>query len=95
MTDSIWGTVATIIDEKTFEINVTHRERNNKNQYGDVERVRIKEIEVPGVPQDASERSKDVLEQNLKGKFVMCGVLQRNDEGYLVSKVSISGVGGY
>ena len=94
MADVIWGTVTNILDGNTFEINVTHREKGNKEQYQDTERIKINKIEVPQVPSNATDRSKDILEHNLKGKFVRCDIQQHSDEGYL-SNVSLSGIGGY
>ena len=94
MVDVIWGTVTNIFDENTFEINVTHREKNNKERYEDIERIVIMEIEVPQVPNNTTDRSKEILERNLKEKFVRCDIQQRSDQGYL-AKVSLSGIGGY
>lgn len=95
MADVIWGTVSSILDENTFVINVTQWERTNKAQYGPSEQVRIIKIEVPEVPESAGERSKDKMEQNLKGRFVRCEVKQRDDNGYLLSKVKHAVLGGY
>lgn len=94
MADVIWGNVTNILDGNTFKINITHRDSGNKGEYVDSERIRIKEI-VPEIPNNPEDRSKNVLERNLVGKFIRCDVQQRDDNGYLVSKVSLSGIGGY
>lgn len=94
MTDVIWGTVTNILDANTFEINVTHREQGNKEQYQGIQKIIITEIEVPEVPNSSSSRSKEILERNLKEKFVRCDIEERSNGAYR-AKVSLSGIGGY
>ncbi|MFQ5940367.1 MAG: hypothetical protein ACE5KA_01535 [Nitrososphaerales archaeon] len=95
MRDMIWGTVTNILDGNTFEINVTHREKNNKERYQDTESIKIEKIEVPQIPRNIADRSKDKLESYLRGKFVLCKIYQRSADGYLLAEVSLSGIGGY
>lgn len=95
MTDIIWGIVKTILDPSSFEISVTHRKDDNKNNYEDVEKIRFSETDIVTIPADPNQRTKEVVEQNLKDLFVKCEISNRNNEGYLVAKVSHSGQGGY
>ena len=37
MNDIVWGTVTKVIDNNKFEMNVTHRKDENKNDYADNE----------------------------------------------------------
>lgn len=61
----------------TFEMYVTHFRKDNKEEYGKVERIMISKIDNPDSPQ-YEERSQHDLEQALKGKFVTCNVQFRD-----------------
>lgn len=95
MTDIIWGVVKTILDPNSLELSVTHRKNNNKNNYDDMEKIRFLETDIVTIPVDPNQRTKEVLEQNLKDLFVKCEVENRDSDGYLVAKLSHSGQGGY
>ena len=95
MSDIIWGTVAKIISNNSFEMNVSHQKDTNKDSYQDIEEINFTEIDIPSIPVDEKSRSVQQIEENLKDKFVKCEISGRNSENSLVCVVSHSGAGGY
>ncbi|NND87184.1 MAG: hypothetical protein HKM23_07690 [Nitrosopumilus sp.] len=95
MSDIIWGNGNQILSNDSFEISVTHRKDGNKDNYSDVEKIRITEADVPGLPQNVAERTEEVMKSCLIDAFLKCEIISRDDSGVLSSKVSHSGVGGY
>ncbi len=89
MTDTIKGPVVNIVDGDTFEMNVTHIGKDNKNKYRDKERIRIAEIDAPEIGRPGSKRSTDLLKRKLKGKVVRCYVQARDTYGRVVAKVKV------
>ena len=61
----------------TFEMQVTHYRKDNKEQYDKVERIMIAKVDNPDNPQ-YEEKTKTQLEQALKGRFVTCNVQYRD-----------------
>ena len=47
------------------------------------------------IPVDENLRTIEQIEQGLKDKFIKCEISSRNDQNYLICKVSHSGAGGY
>ena len=70
MADTIRDLVTKIVDGDTFDMDVTHVGKRNKNNYSDDEHVHIANIDAPEFSSPAGQRSKDKLEGNLKGKDV-------------------------
>lgn len=95
MTDIIWGNVGNVVSGEIFELNVTHKKDSNKNDYGEVEKIKFTDTDVVTIPQDPKDRSKEMVEQNIGGMFVKCEIKERDNDGNLVSFVSHSGQGGY
>ena len=95
LTDIIWGVVKTILGPSSFELSVTHRKDDNKNDYSDIEKVRFSETDIVTILQDPNQRTKELTEQNLRDLFVKCEIENRDGEGFLIGKVSHSGQGGY
>ena len=81
MTDTIRGPVTKIVDGDTFDMDVTHVGKKNRNKYKDEERVRIADIDEPELSSPAGQRSKAKLERKLKGKDVRCYVQSRDTYG--------------
>ena len=93
--DVIWGNVGRILSGQIFELSVTHRKDDNKKDYADVEKIKFTGSDVPTIPQDPNECTKESLEQNIAGMFVKCEVSEKSQDGCLISFVSHSGQGGY
>lgn len=79
MGDGIGGPVIGCLTGDTFEMFVTHYRKDNKEQYGKIERVTIAKVDNPDDPQ-YEERSVDDLNRALKGKFVTCNVQYRDQK---------------
>jgi hypothetical protein len=77
MGDGIGGPVISCLSGNTFEISVTHFRKDNKEEYGKVERIVIAKVDNPDDPQYEEKTVYD-LERTLKGKFVTCNVQYRD-----------------
>ena len=77
MGDGIGGPVLNCLSGDIFEISVTHFRKDNVEQYDKIERIKIAKVDDPDNPQ-YEERSKEDLEQALKGRFVTCNVQYRD-----------------
>ncbi|MYB47530.1 MAG: hypothetical protein F4W68_02175 [Cenarchaeum sp. SB0661_bin_35] len=95
MGDIIWGNGSAALSNNTFVLNVTHRKNENKNNYTDSEKIIITSAELPGMPHDISDWTKELLDASVAGAFLKCEVKGRNESGTLLGKVSHSGAGGY
>lgn len=95
MSDIIWGNGAEVISPTLFVLNVTHRKDGNKDTYADTEKIEITDADVPGLPQNRSEWTKDILSSCTKEAFLKIEVDRRDSSGVVMGKVSHSGVGGY
>jgi endonuclease YncB( thermonuclease family) len=89
MIDIIRGPVINIVDGDTFDIEVTHIRKENKNKYNDKERIRIEDIDEPELSSPDEKRSKDKLEKKLKGKEVLCFIVNLDSYGQIVADVEI------
>lgn len=89
MLDTVRGPVIHIIDGDTFDITVTYTGKNNKYDYNDQERIRIANIDEPELNTPSGQRSKDELEQKLKGREVRCYIHSRDEYKRLVSDVKV------
>ncbi|MFY9301296.1 MAG: hypothetical protein WAO91_08925 [Candidatus Nitrosotenuis sp.] len=76
MGDGIGGPVIGCLSGNTFEMAVTHFRKDNKEEYGKVERIMIAKVDNPDDPYQ--ERTPDDLVLALKGKFVTCNVQYRD-----------------
>jgi hypothetical protein len=95
MTDIIWGNGSEILSPDSFILNVTHRKNGNKENYSDVEKIKIIQADIPGMPQNQSEWNNEILAQCTKDAFLKCEIESRDASGMILAKVSHSGVGGY
>ena len=95
MADIIWGNGKMVLSKNSFEISVTHRKDGNKQDYSDVEKIRIAEADVPGLPHNEEDRTEDIMKSCLIDAFLKCEIFSKEDSGILSAKVSHSGVGGY
>ena len=95
MTDIIWGNVGNALSGQIFELNVTHRKDGNKNDYSDIEKIKLQGSDIVTIPADPNECTKEMIEQNIAGMFVKCEIKEKDADNCLVSFVSHSGQGGY
>lgn len=95
MVDIIWGNGFEVISINSFKIKVTHRKDGNKNNYSEIELVKITEADLPGLPVDQKNWTIDSLKKSIVDAFLKCEIKERNPDGELIVKVSHSGVGGY
>lgn len=77
MGDGIGGPVIACLSGNTFEMSVTHFRKDNKEEYGNIERIVIAKVDNPDDPQYEEKTVQD-LERVLKGKFVTCNVQYRD-----------------
>ena len=77
MGDGIGGPVMRCLSGNAFEMSVTHFRKDNKEEYGTVERVIIAKVDDPKNPQ-YQEKTTEELQQALKGRFVTCNVQYRD-----------------
>jgi len=95
MTDIIWGNGAQVISKESFVLNVTHRKNGNKSNYSDSEKIQITSADLPGFPHEKKDWNHEILLNCIKEAFLKCEVDKRDENGFLLAKVSHSGVGGY
>jgi hypothetical protein len=95
MTDIIWGNGSEILSPNCFILNVTHRKNGNKQSYSDVEKIKIVQADIPGLPQNESEWNNEILGKCTHEAFLKCEIQSRDESGFILAKVSHSGVGGY
>ena len=93
--DIIWGNVGNVLSGQLFELNVTHKKDGNKGEYSDIEKIVILETDFMSLPADATQSTKEQIEENLAGVFVKCEIKDKEGDGALKSIVSHSGQGGY
>lgn len=93
--DIIWGNVGKVLSGQIFELNVTHKKNANKNDYSEIEKIKVIQTDIMSLPVDLNECTIEQLEQNLGGSFVKCEIKNRENDGTLKSVVSHSGQGGY
>ena len=79
MGDGIGGPIINCLSGNIFEMSVTHFRKDNKEEYGKIERVVIAKVDDPNEPQ-YEEKTKEELERALKGKFVSCNVQYRDSK---------------
>lgn len=93
--DIIWGNVGKVFSGQIFELNVTHKKDGNKDDYSEIERIKIIQTDIMSLPTDPNEYTKEQIEENLAGSFVKCEIKEKENDGTLTSVVSHSGQGGY
>lgn len=79
MGDGIGGSVISILTNNAFEMLLTHHRKDNKEEYGNTEKIIIAKIDNPDNPQ-YEEKSREDLERTLKGRFVTCNVQYRDSK---------------
>ena len=95
MNDIIWGIATKILSNKSFEMDVTHQKEENNLTYSEKEIIEFTETDIMSIPADENLRTIKQIEKGLKHKFIKCEISSRNDQNYLICKVSHSGAGGY
>lgn len=93
--DIIWGNVSEILSPELLKLEVTHQKDSNKEDYAQTEQIYMKSVDIFSIPENPSERSIDVVKENLDGRFVKCEIENKDPNGNLVAIVSHSGQGGY
>ena len=93
--DIIWGNGTSVLSNNSLVLNVTHQKNGNKEKYNEIEKIRITEADLPGLPQNDSEWSEESLKTSILDAFLKCEINSRDESGILLAKVSHSGVGGY
>lgn len=95
MTDIIWGNGSEVLSSDSFVLKVTHRKNGNKNNYSDLEKVKLLSADLPGFPNDKNNWDSEKLKNCVIDSFLKCEVDKREEGGLLLARVSHSGVGGY
>jgi endonuclease YncB( thermonuclease family) len=85
----IRGPVTNVIDGDTFDIQVTHVGKKNKNEYNDNERIRIAGIDAPELGTEEGKKAKNSLMKKISGKEVRCNVKSRDTYSRIVADVEI------
>ena len=95
MADIIWGNGNNIISTESFQLDITHRKDGNSEKYNDIEKIIISSVDLPGLPDNKLEWTKENLQNVIVGAFLKCEINSKNPEGDLIAKVSHSGAAGY
>ena len=95
MPDIIWGNGKNIISKDSFELTVTHRQNGNSEEYQDIVKIIISDVDLPGLSDNKSSWKIDDLQKVIVGSFLKCEIDSKTSEGDLRSKVSHSGAAGY
>lgn len=89
MVDIIHGLVMNVIDGDTFVMHVKRIGTNNKESYGEIERIRIAGIDTPELGSSAGQAAKSALERKLNGKEVKCYIQARDKYGRIVAEIEV------
>ena len=89
MTDTIRGPVIEVITGDTFKLRVTHIGQNNKEEYDNLEIVKIADLDAPELNVPEGKKAKEALERKLKDKQVRCYVQTRDKYGRVVAEYEI------
>ncbi|HAK89411.1 MAG TPA: hypothetical protein DHV16_02830 [Nitrospiraceae bacterium] len=89
MFDTIRGSVSSVIDGDTFDMNISHVGNHNRYKYNSIERVRLADIDKPELNTISGQRSKLLLQLKLLSKEVRCLIQARDEYGRVVAKVHI------
>ena len=55
MLDTIWGNGNNIISKNKFQLDVTHRKDGNTENYQDIVKIIISDVDLPGLSDNKSE----------------------------------------
>jgi endonuclease YncB( thermonuclease family) len=84
MSETISGTVQTVIDSNTIELKVMSRGKDNRKNFKDLEQIKISNINnISGLG------SIKTLEDILPGMVVRCTVHSRDEKGRVVADIMI------
>ena len=89
MADTIRGRVTDVVDGDTFDMEVTHADKKNTDEYNPEERVRIAGVDSPELDTEEGKKAKKSLEKKLSGKEVRCTVQTRDTYGRIVADVQV------
>ena len=95
MPDIIWGNGKNVISKDSFELTVTHRQNGNSEEYQDIVKIIISDVDLPGLSDNESEWTKENLQKVIVNAFLKCEINSKTPEGDLIAKVSHSGAAGY
>ena len=95
MPDVIWGNGKNVISKDSFELTVTHRQNGNSEEYQDVVKIIISDVDLPGLSDNKSNWEIDDLQKVIVDSFLKCEISSKTSDGDLVCKVSHSGAAGY
>ncbi len=87
--DIIEGKVIGAVDGDVFIIEVTALGQGNKDKYENIERIDILGSESIELYGGVGVRTKEELEEKLKGKIVKCFIDSRDHKGRLKAHVSV------
>jgi len=91
MSETISGTVQSVLDSNTIELKVMSRGKDNRNSYKDVEQIKISSIEAYNIENISELESIKTFEDILTGMAVRCTVHSRDEKGRLVADIMIYG----
>jgi len=89
MADIIQGPVMQVVDGDTFEIRVTHVGKDNRHEYGDMERIRIFGVNAPELNEPEGQEAKEQLEEKMGGTTIQCMDRSRGTHVRLICDVEI------
>jgi endonuclease YncB( thermonuclease family) len=85
--DKAWGYVLNAVDGDTFTLDVDSVSRDNKYDYSDVERVRVRGVDAPEVGERGGAMATSRLRASLVGRRVRIDIHARDKFGRLVADV--------
>lgn len=89
MGDVIRGKVTGAVDGDVIIITLSGVAKENTGKYNKIERIKITGSESFEVYGPAGHRTKEGLEKNLKGEFIMCYVEGRDDKKRIVGSIKV------
>lgn len=87
--DHIWGEAIWIIDGDTFEMKVTHIDRDNEYEYNRIERIRIEGLDAPELDEPDGLRSRKALTRCVRGEHLRIDIFARDCYRRLIGNVII------
>ncbi len=88
--DRIYGRVRRVVDGDTLDVDVTRRSRENRHDYGEIERIRVAGRNAPERGSVGSELAQQRLARHVAGRSVRIDVRARDRYNRLIGDVTLT-----
>lgn len=85
----IWGEAIWVIDGDTFEMEVSHIDRESEYEYNRIERIRIEGLDAPELDEPDGLRSRKALTRRVRGEHLRIDIFARDRYRRLIGNMII------